>query len=151
MKPFVRRICRVFLITGITGLLTLIGGAPTLLGHPQTANADSSCPFGYHPGQTNYQSQHSCLPNAGFYCPQQGQVWRTETSDCEWPSPYMCNPRLTKQNPDNYDQCLPMGQLCGTNGTPTTFPPDPSCIPPQPIPMPFSYQGTIATFPDVDD
>src|SRR2546421_86698 len=117
MKTFVRRIGRVFLITGIAGLLTFIGGATTLLGHPQTVHANSQlCPFGYHHGQTNNQPQYSCLPDAAYYCPQQGQIWSPNNNRCisEANNPNMCNPRLTKQDPDNAQQCIPIGQPCGS-------------------------------------
>src|SRR5579859_59117 len=115
MKTFVRRIGRVFLIIGIAGLLTFIGGATTLLGHLQTVHAAPQwCPFGYHHGQAKNQPQYSCLPNAAYYCPQQGQVWSPDTNSCVWPNPNECNPGLTKQNPDNVDQCIPINQPCGT-------------------------------------
>jgi hypothetical protein len=131
MKSFVRRICRVFLIISITGLLTLIGGATTLLGLSSTAYANQApCPNGYH------QTGSSCTPNAAYYCPSAGQVWSPKDNSCisEASNPNTCNPGYTWQDPDNAQQCLPDSQLCGSASY--YDPARKLCIVQSPIPLP---------------
>src|SRR2546423_10942375 len=123
MKPFVRRIGRVFLIIGITGLLTFIGGVTTLLGYSSTAhaeqgrcpNGDSGSPHGYHVDPNN---SGLCDPNAAYYCPS-GQIWSQPDSggSCVPPNPNLCNRGLTWQDPDDAGQCLPHSQVCGSDST----------------------------------
>ena len=128
MKTFVRRLCRVFLIIGITGLLTLIGGATTLSGSPPAAHANSSnCPSGYHVDQNN----QNCDPNAAYYCPS-GQIWSQDAGDCVAPNPSQCTGQ-TWQDPDNASQCLPVSQPCGSASTYDAT--SGYCIVPAPVPV----------------
>ena|SRR2546421_10992477 len=113
MKTFVRRIGRVFLITGIAGLLTLIGGATTLLGHSSIAYANT-CPKGYH----LQPHKGRCAPDAAFYCnvPGPNKGFSTLFNRCLTRSQNTCPPG-EKPNPDHILLCIPDSSPCGSAST----------------------------------
>jgi hypothetical protein len=109
MKSFVRRIGRVSLIIGITGL-SIFTVVATVLLSPPPAHAQSyqgNCSDGWY-----RDSSGVCRPNG--YCPTGTAMEPDGSCIPDESNPNKCNPGYTWQNPDDASQCLPMSQPCGS-------------------------------------
>ncbi|SRR5258708_30464355 len=100
MQTFVRHLCRVFLIVGIVGLLTLISGVPSLLGYSHTAHAAGDCPPNWSWNDQERECLYHGIPYRDDLCSQYPyETYNTWLSQC-LPSP-------NGQNADPFADQLP--------------------------------------------
>jgi hypothetical protein len=117
MKIFIRlrHVWRVFLIIGIASLSIFTAVSALLLSPPPAAHAQESqgnCPTGWHIDTGN---PSGCRPDgfcdSGFVMSHQDGATTCIPSTS---NPNQCNPRVTWQNPDDAQQCLPIDRHCGS-------------------------------------